>query len=42
VLLSLASLSYFGYEKPVQKLIRKWVEKPIKPVMCGWPPDCKG
>jgi peptidoglycan/LPS O-acetylase OafA/YrhL len=28
VLLSLASLSYFAYEKPMQKLIRRLVEKP--------------
>jgi peptidoglycan/LPS O-acetylase OafA/YrhL len=35
VLLSLASLSYFYYEKPVQKLIRKWVDKPAKPVIPG-------
>jgi peptidoglycan/LPS O-acetylase OafA/YrhL len=38
VLISLASLSYFAYEKPVQKLIRKWVEKPVgqfKPVIPG-------
>jgi len=31
VLLSLASLSYFTFEKPMQKLIRKLVEKPNSP-----------
>lgn len=31
VLLSLAAASYFWFEKPMQRLIRGWIEKPVVP-----------